>query len=212
MANILRNIRACIANRQYQKVVAFAVAGMVVGAVSCLGILFLLKVPPQQTPLSEVTSATTSVVFSRSVPIRLSIPKIDIETTFENPLGLNGDMTIEVPNSYTQVGWYKNGPTPGEVGAAVVLGHVDSYKGPAVFWPLRKLEAGDEIEITREDGSVAVFTVDSLARYSQDNFPTELVYGSTDTPTLRLVTCTGIYDKREEKYSHNLVVYASLKQ
>ncbi|QQR64444.1 class F sortase [Candidatus Kaiserbacteria bacterium] len=212
MANVFKNIRACIANRQYQKVVAFAVAGMVVGALSSLGILFLLKESPQQAPTSEVPSATTSVAFSRSAPTRISIPKIEVEATFEKPLGLKEDKTIEVPDSYTQVGWYKNGPTPGEVGAAVVLGHVDSYKGPAVFWPLRKLEAGDEIEITREDGSVAVFTVDSLARYSQDDFPTELVYGSTDTPTLRLVTCTGTYDKGEEKYSHNLVVYASLKQ
>lgn len=147
----------------------------------------------------------------RSLPVNLEIPEIGLNTTFVSPLGLNPDRTVSVPDNYTEVGWYTGGVTPGEVGPAVILGHVDSYQGPAVFYKLGKLEAGDEIKITREDGSVVVFLVDFLERYSQDNFPTTLVYGSVDYPGLRLVTCSGIFDRAEQRYSHNLVVYAKLK-
>lgn len=212
MANILTHIKSYVI-RQYRQVVAITV-GIIVGALLGFGALFITQeVTPVLPALEqEEVVATTSVLYARSAPVTISIPKIDIDTTFEAPLGLNDDMTIEVPETYTQVGWYKNGPTPGEVGPAVVLGHVDSYQGPAVFWPLSKLEAGDEIEIEREDKTKVVFVVDSVKRYSQDDFPTELVYGTTDTPQLRLITCTGIYDKGVQRYSHNIVVYASLKE
>jgi sortase (surface protein transpeptidase) len=163
----------------------------------------------QEPPRVE---ATTTSQFARSAPSELRIPKLNLTTTFEAPLGLKEDRTIEVPDSYTQVGWYENGPTPGEIGPAVVLGHVDSYEGPAVFWPLGKLEPGDEVEIEREDGTTAVFVITKLERYSQDDFPTELVYGPIDHAGLRLITCSGTYLKGVQRYTHNLVVYAELKE
>lgn len=194
---------------RYASVMVFAVLGMVVGAVlmsSFLDYHSTLRAPQS----AQKITATTSSAFARSAPIHLRIPKVAIDTVFEAPLGLNNDQTIEVPELFTTVGWYKNGATPGEVGTAVVLGHVDSFNGPAVFYQLPKLTNGDTIEIDREDGTTVIFVVDEIIRYSQDNFPTERVYGKTDTPQLRLVTCIGIFDKNKQKYSHNLVVYASL--
>jgi len=200
------------AQRHNLPVMAFAVvAGIAVGFAIGAGVLFFSNSSDEISP-TVLETATTTDQFARSAPIELKIPKLNLETTFEAPLGLNEDKTIEVPDSYTKVGWYKYGATPGEVGTATILGHVDSYEGPAVFWPLGQLEEGDEIEITREDGTTAVFVVEKSERYSQSDFPTEKVYGMTDYPSLRLITCTGVYSHGSQRYSHNLVVYAKLKE
>jgi len=185
--------------------------GVILGASIGYGILFITEKPVVPVQSLEMVSATTTPQFARSAPVRIKIPKIDLETTFEAPLGLNEDQTIEVPDTYTKVGWYVNGATPGEVGTAVVLGHVDSFEGPAVFWPLKMLKQGDEVEIQREDGTTAVFVVTDTKTYDQDAFPTEEVYGKTDYPSLRLITCIGTFNKGAQRYSHNLVVYAELK-
>ncbi len=161
----------------------------------------------ENEPRAEVTTPSP---FTRSAPIRLEIPAINLDATFVPPLGLLPDQTISVPDSYSQVGWYNGGATPGENGPAVILGHVDSFDGPAVFFSLGQLTVGDEINVTREDGTTATFTVTHLKRYPQVNFPTLEVYGPTATPTLRLVTCTGLFDRGKQKYTHNLVVYAAL--
>jgi sortase (surface protein transpeptidase) len=200
------------ASRHYLRVMAFAVVCLLVLA-AIFGIIYF------RTNTTEVVGepqnenvATTTSKFARSAPTQLRIPKLNIEADFEAPLGLNGDKTISVPDSYTKVGWYKHGATPGEVGTASILGHVDSYEGPAVFWPLGQLEEGDEIEVTRADGTTAVFEVQYSERYPQSDFPTEKVYAMTDYPSLRLITCTGIYSHGTQRYSHNLVVYAKLKE
>jgi hypothetical protein len=156
--------------------------------------------------------ATSSAQFARSAPVRLRAPSIGLDTFFEAPLRLNPDKTVEVPDSFEKVGWYEYGATPGEVGPATILGHVDSYKGPAVFYNLRTLSVGDEVSVERADGTTAVFVVEKTETYDQDVFPAEKVYGPTDYPALRLVTCSGKYDKKSQKYSHNLVVYARLKE
>ncbi len=197
------------ATRHNRKVMAFAV---VLILLAIAGGFYFLNGPAQLENVPPTQEeATTTPLFARSAPMRLRIPKIDLETTFEAPLGLNEDKTIEVPDSYTKVGWYKNGPTPGEAGPAVILGHVDSYEGPAVFWALGKLEKGDEVEVEREDGSKAVFVITHSERFDQDEFPTQLVYGPTPEATIRLITCTGSFNKGEQRYSHNLVVFGELK-
>ncbi len=193
--------------RHYLRIMAFAVVGAIIGG----SIVYVFDPRTNsQIPSSNQEVVATTSAFTRSAPVELRIPAIELRSSFEAPLGLNEDQTIEVPDSYTKVGWYKNGPTPGENGPAVILGHVDSYQGPAIFWPLKGLNAGDTIEIDREDGTTVVFKVDEVITYSQHAFPTELVYGATDTPKLRLITCTGFFDKGQQQYSHNLVVYASL--
>ncbi|MES2966743.1 MAG: class F sortase [Patescibacteria group bacterium] len=163
------------------------------------------------TTIETTNGIEKQSLFARSAPTRLVIPAINLDTTFVPPLGLLPDQTIAVPDSYTQVGWYSGGATPGEIGPAVILGHVDTKDGPAVFYSLGQLTEGDEIQILREDGTTAIFEVTKLQRYPQINFPTLAVYGPTDDATLRLVTCTGTFDKREQTYSHNLVVFATLK-
>jgi len=144
-----------------------------------------------------------------SDPMRLRISKINVDASFVE-LGLSPNNEIEVPKSFERVGWYVHGPTPGELGPAVVLGHVDSYQGPAVLFYLGQLEPGDTIEIDREDGTTATFRVDKLERYPQSNFPTSLVYGDIDHAGLRLITCSGSYDRQQQRYDQNLIVYASL--
>lgn len=198
--------------RHYLRVMAFAVLGVICGTVlGTIALVVFPKTAPVPVVEYEDEVATTSPLFARSAPVHLSIPAVALEADFEGPLGLNEDKTVEVPKSFTKIGWYKYGATPGEEGTAVILGHVDSYKGPAIFWPIQKLKDGDEVSITREDGTTAVFVVTNAERYDQDDFPTQKVYGKTDYPSLRLITCTGIYNHGTQRYSHNLVVYATLK-
>jgi sortase (surface protein transpeptidase) len=144
-----------------------------------------------------------------SAPVSVSIPAIDVQSSLIE-LGLNADDTMEVPQDWDQTGWFKHSPTPGELGPAIVAGHVDSYRGPAVFYRLRDLEPGDTVEIIRDDGSVAVFSVTRTEQYPKDGFPTEKVYGNLDHAGLRLITCGGGFDSRTDHYRENLVVYAAL--
>lgn len=125
-------------------------------------------------------------------------------------LGLQATQEIEVPESFEEVGWYVHGSVPGEIGPAVILGHVDSKAGPAVFYDLKKLEKEDTIDVVRADGSIAIFRVTKKEVYPQSVFPNELVFADARYAELRLVTCTGVYNKDERRYSHNLVVYAEL--
>lgn len=179
------------------------------------------KIQSQESPVEEVVRVEdTSVaqviqvesVLAKSLPVRLRIPALAIDTGFVAPLGLLGSGEVEVPESNTEVGWYKYSPTPGELGPAVIFGHVDSYTGPAVFFSLGQLDPGDDIYVEREDGTEAHFVVTGLERYQQSEFPTALVYGDIDHAGLRLITCSGLYNRGSGRYSHNLVVYAALKE
>lgn len=201
--------------RRHVRVAAFGVLGFSAGGlimfflISTIGLTDLWQrayQPSENIRSGEVATNTLPA----AVPQHIRIPSLDITTTFEEPLGLNPDRTIEVPEGYEEVGWYRHGPTPGELGPAVVLGHVDSRDGPAIFYSLGQLAAGDSVFIDREDGTTAEFRVTELARYEQEGFPRELVYGDIDHAGLRLVTCSGDYDRNTDRYSHNLVVYAEL--
>jgi sortase (surface protein transpeptidase) len=123
---------------------------------------------------------------------------------------LNADRTVQVPSDPQQPGWYRLGPAPGELGSAVILGHVDSHRGPAVFFRLRSLHPGDQIEVSRADGTVARFVVDALATYPKTQFPASQVYGSHGYSALQLVTCGGDFDRKTHSYRSNVVVYTSL--
>ena len=125
-------------------------------------------------------------------------------------LGRNHDGTIEVPGDWERAGWYRRGPRPGQAGPAVILGHVDSTSGPAVFSRLGELDVGDEIRIDRADGSVVTFVVDRVERHAKTRFPTDDVYLPTLQPTLRLVTCGGAFDAVSGHYVDNVVVFAAL--
>lgn len=145
-----------------------------------------------------------------SEPILLRIPSVNLMASFENPLGLNEDKTIQAPESFENVARYRYNPTPGEQGSAVILGHIDSYKGPAVFWNLSDVQVGDRIYVDRQDMSTAIFAVTETEVVKQGNFPTRKVYGFTPYSGIRLITCSGYYDRQTKRYSHNLIVYGVL--
>jgi sortase (surface protein transpeptidase) len=144
------------------------------------------------------------------VPVRLRIPKIQVTISLE-PLGRAPDGTVEVPNRPDLAGWYAPGPRPGDPGSAVILGHVDYHHAPAVFYRLRELRAGDQLTVTRADGSAVRFVVQRTQQYPKDRFPTDEVYYPTLTPTLRLVTCGGQFDSADGHYKSNIIVFATTK-
>ncbi|MFI6320307.1 class F sortase [Nonomuraea sp. NPDC050556] len=164
--------------------------------------------PPISAPL--FTEAVNAL--GKSAPTSLTIPAIGVKNAPISPVGLNADQSVEVPplSKPNLVGWYKHRPTPGEQGAAVLLGHVDGYGKPAVFYKAHTLKAGDTISVKRKDASTATFSVDSLERVDKDAFPTDKVYGATDAAELRLVTCGGEFDAATGHYKDNVIVYAHL--
>ncbi|MER5863461.1 class F sortase [Kitasatospora sp. NPDC002040] len=161
------------------------------------------------TPAGERTGPTPADA-SVSPPVRLTIPQIGVDAPIQAG-GLNPDGTVEVPpmDRPELVDWYREGPAPGQVGPAVLLGHLDTHKGPAVFARLPKLVPGDRIDIHRQDGSTVSYRVRELGQFAKAEFPTELVYGNTDTPQLRLITCGGALGGNGH-YVDNIVVLADL--
>jgi Sortase domain len=144
------------------------------------------------------------------LPVRVQIPKIGVASSLDR-LGRARDGTVEVPSRWGVAGWYALGPRPGDPGSAVLLGHVDSTRGPAVFFRLRELRRGDEIKVTRADRSSARFVVERTAQYDKQRFPTDDVYYPTLTPALRLVTCGGQFDHSTGHYRSNIIVFATLR-
>ena len=144
------------------------------------------------------------------VPVRIDIPRIGVTSSLDR-LGRARNKTVEVPTRWEVAGWYAGGTRPGDPGSAVILGHVDSKRGPAVFFRLRELRNGDEIEVGRADGSTVRFAVERVAQYDKQRFPTDEVYYPTLTPALRLVTCGGEFDATVGHYRSNIIVFATLR-
>jgi hypothetical protein len=144
-------------------------------------------------------------------PLRVRIPSLAVDSPLER-LGRSRGGTVEVPAHWGRAGWYRNGPRPGEPGAAVILGHVDSPTGPAVFAGLAGLPAGARVLVTRADGSSVVFRVTRVEQRRRSRFPVEAVYWPTLRPELRLVTCGGRYDRARGGYQSNVIVFAVLER
>jgi sortase (surface protein transpeptidase) len=146
-----------------------------------------------------------------SSPVRLRIPAIDVDSELMQ-LGLHDDGSLEVPPEGFPAGWYTGSPTPGELGPAIIAGHVDWAGSPGVFFSLRELAQGAEILVERADGSTALFRVRSIHQFPKEAFPTDAVYADIDHAGLRLITCGGSYDSRARSYSDNVVVFADLAE
>jgi Sortase domain len=144
-----------------------------------------------------------------SPPVRLEIPAIGVSARLGG-LGLDPDGRMQVPGDFQAAGWFTGAAEPGQLGPAVVAGHVDSHTGPAVFYRLRELRPGDEVRVVRADRRVVRFVVESLASYPKPEVPAERVYGPTTAPALRLITCAGSFDRRRRSYRDNLVVEATI--
>lgn len=168
------------------------------------------KVIQPETLTPVAVDQVDGLILPRSLPVRLRIPSLEMIVEISEMLNLQASGEIEIPATYDSVGWYINSPTPGELGPAVLLGHVDSQSGPAVFFSLGQLSVGEEIFVDRADGSIARFVVTAFERPVQNAFPTTKVYGDIDHAGLRLITCSGIYVRGAQRYTHNLIVYARL--
>jgi len=200
------------------------VAAQPVGAPGAAAVGALMPGPVALQPLPETPSAMGPVppagaagwvgaagsVGESVAPVSLRIPVIGVATTL-GQLGLNPDRTVQVPTDFTQAGWFGLGPVPGQLGSAVILGHVDSYQGPAVFFRLGSLHTGDQVEVALTNKTVAHFRVITVTTYPKEQFPAQLVY---DAPhggsTLNLVTCGGEFDTRTRSYLSNVVVTTTL--
>jgi LPXTG-site transpeptidase (sortase) family protein len=154
---------------------------------------------PSETSASSVTEAAR--------PVSLSIPSIEVRTRLTG-LGLQDDGSVEVPTNAALAGWFQRGPVPGTSGSSVILGHVDSTSGPAVFYRLRELRPGDSLAVRLDDGTTVSFRVHSIKTYANEDFPAQRVYGRTGRPELNLVTCGGDYDSANGGYQSNVVVNA----
>jgi hypothetical protein len=147
-------------------------------------------------------------------PVRLEIARIGVSTGLQR-LGKDRHGAVDVPlgpHKWDTAGWYSAGTRPGDPGSAVILGHVDSKRGPAVFYRLRELRRGDLVEVVRADGSRARFTVQRVEQYPKARFPTADVYYPTLTPMLRLVTCGGAFNHKVGHYVDNVIVFATLSR
>jgi hypothetical protein len=175
-------------------------------------VLLAPEAPPQPAGDPPGAGVGAAPAADRSTPFRVRVPGIKVDAPVAD-MGVATDGTLQVPE-LTQpelAGWYRLGPSPGESGNAVIVGHVDSRAaGPAVFFELGALRPGAVVEVDREDGRVVLFTVDGVVSYPKKEFPQDLVYGASPVPSLRLITCGGAFDRASRQYSDSVVVFATL--
>ena len=162
---------------------------------------------PESNPADSFSSSRTYPAVA--LPIRLRIPALHVDSTLDE-LGVKKDGTVEVPSQFDVAGWYDGGPRPGQDGPAVILGHVDSKTGPAIFFELRHVRIGTPVWVDRADGSSVEFKITKLSRVPKVSFPTDLVYAPSLDPTLRLVTCGGSFDSAKGSYRDNVIAFADL--
>lgn len=159
--------------------------------------------PAASTPAPARTSAAR--------PVRLAVPAIKV-TAPVTPVGQARDGSIDVPplTRHNQTGWYDRGAVPGEAGRAIIVGHVDTKSGPAVFYRLHDLKPGDRIEVTRSDRRVVTFAVQTVEYFDKANLPADRVYGDAGPAELRLITCGGEWVGGRTGYQDNVIVFAAL--
>ena len=186
---------------------------------ACAGTAEPAAAPPATTPATTGTASVATPTTAPSPPTSsldpaavpeptaLSIPALGVEQDLIG-LGVAADGTAEVPVDFDDVGWFTPGGRPGARGPTVLMGHVDSTAGPAVFYQLRDLAAGDTVQLTVADGTVATYTVTGTEQLAKDTFPTAAVFGAVTDDVVRLITCTGSFDAGARSYTDNLVVTA----
>ncbi|WP_255385059.1 sortase domain-containing protein [Streptomyces parvus] len=170
--------------------------------------------PPPEPPAAARTHSAPAQpdadqdlpVLGPSPPLRITARAVGLDAAVDT-VGTAEDGTIALPGEGDRVGWYSASVTPGQRGNALLVGHVDTTRGPAAFYTLGALRKGDHITVHRRDKSVARFTVTALNVYERDNFPSTSVYAPTTHPLLTLITCAD-WDPGNRTYTANLVVTA----
>lgn len=205
-------------SRQHSVLAASAV--FILGTVGIfIGIAHEPKLPPQparavitESPTTHAIPIIGGVVYppNNVLPASLSIPSLGVNHALEK-VGLNSDGTLQVPglNDVASPAWYDGSPSPGSLGPAVIVGHVDSAtSGDGVFFKLGAMVPGQEIDVTRTNGAIEHFTVTKVESTPKASFPTSEVYGNTNDPELRVITCGGQFDKATGHYLNNVIVFA----
>jgi hypothetical protein len=198
---------------------AVLLGGVLTMAIAAAGLLMLAGRPghppgtasaaadglmPPGTPAPLPKPATRAA----PLPVALWIPAIGVRTTLTR-LGLTQQGTLQVPSSPSVAGWYTGSPRPGEIGSSIIAGHIDSYRGPGIFYRLRDLHPGNQIYVRQADGRFAVFMVTAVHQYPKAHFPAAVVYGPVPDAELHLITCGGTYDYARHNYLSNVVVYST---
>jgi len=157
-------------------------------------------------PRSTPNTAPRVRGLAPSVPTAIAIPSIGVHSSLIQ-LDQNVDGSVQVPTSFHIAGWYRRSVTPGQIGPSIILGHVDSKAGPGIFYRLGALRPGDRVSVSRADGSTVEFEITGVREYPKTKFPTIAVYGNTNVPALRLVTCGGTFDRATGHYLSNIVAF-----
>jgi Sortase domain len=202
--------------RARARLAGLAGVALTFGGILAVGIALLSQ---HHAPAPAASAAGTigspvqkTLSLRKSQPVSVRIPAIGVTSNLLH-LGLNADGTLQVPSLTTSAGlaaWYKYSVTPGQVGASVIEGHVDNYRGPAVFFRLGALRPGNQVDVRLADGVTAVFRVTGVREYAKDKFPAQAIYGPTSYAALRLITCGGDFDYATGHYLSSIVVFASL--
>jgi hypothetical protein len=169
---------------------------------------------PQPSPSAAgaIGPKTRGPSLRRSMPVSVDIPAIGVRSKLLH-LGVDARGAIEVPRLFTgadEAAWYKYSATPGQIGSSVIVGHVDTVRGPAVFFRLGALRPGDRVDVQLADGITAVFRVTGVREYRKSKFPAKTIYGTTRYAALHLITCGGAFDYATRNYLSSTVVFASL--
>lgn len=160
---------------------------------------------PYQTPTPDQFQAA-------GLPVRLRIPAVGIDAVVERT-GRDSEGKVDVPKISRNVAWFDESALPGQAGkTSVVSGHLDDPVGPAVFYKLRMLVPGDELEVTYDNGTRFIFVVEAKERYAYDRAPVQKVFGATPRRMLNLITCDGAWNAGQANYGQRLVVYSRLKE
>ena len=195
---------------------------LIVGVIVALhGLTGGVQLPPpaaQQIPATVKTTSplgpdpvSVAAALAPSTPTQIEIPAIGVRAPIMQ-VGRSSDGTVQVPplDNHNLAAWYDGSVVPGQDGSSVILGHVDTYQGPSVFYDIKNLRRGDAIDVVRADGGTAVFTVIGVEAVQKSDFPTDSVYDNVGYPALRLITCGGQFDPARGSYLDNIVVYAYL--
>lgn len=196
------------------RIAGFAGFVLLTGGITAIiaGITAQHHAPGPASAASGRIGRLSQLSMARSVPVSVRIPAIDVDAQLLR-LGLNRDGTMQVPElpgHAADAAWYEYSVTPGQVGAAVIEGHVDSYTGPAVFYRLGALHPGNLVDVRLADGLTAVFRVTGVRQYRKSEFPANAVYAASGYAALRLITCGGAFDAATGHYLSSTVVFASL--
>jgi hypothetical protein len=185
------------------------VTGLVVGLPKEFGIRANPVEPLRKTAHHGNFRCAPSPTYEKGDPCRIVISSLGVDAKVIH-LGLNADGTLEVPTDFSVTGWWRGGTRPGRTGPAVIVGHVDSFRGPAVFYRLKQLQPGDVVKVWRAGRPMVRFSVTGMREVPKDAFPTEQVYGDVPYAGLRLITCGGAFNHATGHYADNVIVFAQM--